>query len=131
MQAHQNSEVKIAKDAQVLQMVDFTNYKIFESADIQTMIMVFRKSPQLSEYTFDYRKIIDTQITIDDVIEILNHVDGKKFQYLNPDFSRVYFEDKTFVFSNDNDSQILKTILENGTFFIDGDKELMSGIDVL
>lgn len=50
---------KIAKDAQVLQMVDFTNYKIFESADIQTMIMVFRKSPQLSEYTFDCIEVLN------------------------------------------------------------------------
>lgn len=122
---------KLASEAQILQMVDFTNYKIFESAAIQTMIMVFKQSPQLSEYTFDYRKIMDTEITIDDVIEILNRVESKKFQYLNPDFNRSYFEDKTFVFSNDNDSQILKSILENGKFFIDGEKELMSGIDVL
>jgi hypothetical protein len=121
---------KISKDAQVLQLVDFTNYKIFESADIQTMIMVFKQSPQLSEYTFDYRKIIDTQITIEDVNEILNHTDGKKFQYLSPDFSRIYFHDKTFVFSDENDSKLLKIILENGNFFIDGEKELMSGIDV-
>ena len=61
----------------------------------------------------------------------MNHIDGKRFQYVNPDFSRMYFEDKTFVLSNDNDSQILKTILENGIFFIDGEKESMSGINVL
>ena len=122
---------KIAKDGQIIQMIDFTNYKIFESADIQTMIMVFRQNRQLEEYSFDYRKIIDTQITIDDVIDILNHNEGKKFEYLNPDFNRGYLEDKTFVFSNDNDTLILKQILEKGEFFIDGENELMSGIDVL
>ncbi len=122
---------KIVNDSQVLQLVDFTNYKIFESADIQTMIMLFKQTSQLAEYEFDYRKITDTQITIDDVIEILNRGENKKFQYLNPDFNRSYFSDKTFVFSNENDSSILKSILDNGEFFIDGDTELMSGIDVL
>ena len=122
---------KIVNDAQLMQLVDFTNYKIFESADIQTMIMLFKQTSQLPEYEFDYRKITDTQITIDDVIEILNRGENKKFQYLNPDFNRSYFSDKTFVFSNENDSLILNSILNEGEFFINGDTELMSGIDVL
>jgi hypothetical protein len=122
---------KIALDAKIRKVIDFTNYKIFESADIQTMIMFFQNDKENSEYTFDYRKVIDTQVTIDDIIDILEKKESGKFQYLEPVFNREYFKDKTFVFSNDNDSVILNTIHEKGTFFIDGNLELMSGIDVL
>ena len=122
---------KIALDAKIKRIIDFTNYKIFESAEIQTMIMFFQNDKANTEYSFDYRKITDTQVTIDDVIDILEKKESQKFQYLEPIFNREYFKDKTFVFSNDNDSDILNTILQKGTFFIDGSKELMSGIDVL
>ncbi len=122
---------KIAEDAKIKRIVDFTNYKIFESADIQTMIMLFQNNNRDEEYSFDYRKITDTQATIDDVIDIFDKKESSKFQYLEPVFDRTYFKDKTFVFSNDNDTHILNTILQKGKFFIDGKKELMSGIDVL
>ena len=122
---------KIAIDATIKKVIDFTNYKIFESADIQTMIMFFQNNKSNLEYTFDYRKVIDTQVTIDDVIDILEKKESSKFQYLEPVFNREYFIDKTFVFSNDNDSIILNIIQEKGTFYIDGNLELMSGIDVL
>lgn len=122
---------RIAQDAEIKKIIDFTNYKIFESAEIQTMIMFFQNDNREPEYTFDYRKVTDTQVTIDDVIDILEKKESQKFQYLEPIFNREYFKDKTFVFSNDNDSDILNTILQKGTFFIDGKKELMSGIDVL
>lgn len=122
---------KIAVDAAIKRVIDFTNFKIFESADIQTMIMFFQNNKSNSEYTFDYRKVIDTQVTIDDVIDILEKKVSIKFQYLEPVFNREYFKDKTFVFSNDNDSVILNIIHEKGTFYIDGKRELMSGIDVL
>lgn len=122
---------KIASEAKIKTIIDFTNYKIFESADIQTMIMIFQNIKENAEYIFDYRKITDTQVTIKDVIEILKKEESQKFQFIEPIFKREYFKDKTFVFSNDNDSNILNTIREQGTFFIDGNKELMSGIDVL
>jgi adenine-specific DNA-methyltransferase len=76
-------------------------------------------------------KLLIHKQTIDDLIEIFEKKESSKFQYLEPVFNRDYFKDKTFVFSNDNDTNILNTILEKGKFFIDGKKELMSGIDVL
>lgn len=122
---------KVAEDAQINKLIDFTNYKIFDSADIQTMIMFFQANNEKSEYVFEYRKIIDKEVVIDDVVDIFNKVESAKFQYLTPTFNRDYFKEKTFVFSNENDSKILDYILNKGKFFIDGDKELMSGIDVL
>jgi adenine-specific DNA-methyltransferase len=122
---------KIVLDAKIKKLIDFSNYKIFESAEIQTMIMFFQNDKTNTKYSFDYRKITDTHVTIDDVIDILEKKESRKVQYLEPNFHREYFKDKTFVFSNDNDNDILNTILQKGTFFIDGNKELMSGIDVL
>lgn len=122
---------KIAIDAEIIKLIDFTNFKIFESADIQTMIMFFKRNNENNEYSFDFRKIIDTQVTLNDVVEILEKKESNKFQYLDPIFNRNSLKEKTFVFSNDNDSEILNTILLNGHFYIDGKSELMSGIDVL
>jgi len=35
---------KIIKDTKILKLINFKNYKIFESAGIQTMIMMFQKN---------------------------------------------------------------------------------------
>ncbi len=123
--------LKIAKDAKMISFIDFGNYKIFESADIQTMIMLLQRNNSLNEYQFDYRKIIDDKISLNCVNKILNKVKDDKFCYLNPNFNRSYFENKTFVFSSLQDNNILNKISEKGKFFIDGKSELMSGIDVL
>jgi adenine-specific DNA-methyltransferase len=119
---------KVAEDAQILQLIDFGNYKIFESADIQTMIMVFKANNKKSEYHFDYRRIIDTQVELDDVVQLFNGVNNDKLKVLTPSFNRVFFEDKSFLFSEGGIEDILNGILNASNFQLDDKLEIAQGI---
>jgi len=119
---------KVVEDAQILQLIDFGNYKIFESADIQTMIMLFKATKNESDYQFDYRKIIDTQVDLDDVIQLFNSVGNGKLKLLNPTFNREQFKDKSFLFSEGEIDDILNEILNTSNFQLDDRLEIAQGI---
>jgi adenine-specific DNA-methyltransferase len=121
---------KVVEDAQILQLIDFGNYKIFESADIQTMIMLFKANNIESEYQFDYKRIIDTQVELDDIVQIFNGNSNNKFKVLSPTFNRLLFKDKSFLFSEDVTDRILNEILNASNFKLDGKLEIATGIDV-
>ena len=119
---------KVAEDAQILQLIDFGNYKIFESADIQTMIMLFKATQKKYDYQFDYRKIIDTQVDLDDIIQLFNSVGNGKIKLLNPTFNREQFKDKSFLFSEGGIDDILNEILNASNFQLDNRLEIAQGI---
>jgi len=122
---------KITEDAQILQLIDFGNYKIFDSASIQTMVMLFKANSHLQDYDFDYRKIISNPVILDDITSLLNGVTNDHSQILTPTFNRETIKNKTFVFSEDSIDLILSSISLKSNFSIDGTTEIMSGIDVL
>lgn len=119
---------KVVEDAQILQLIDFGNYKIFESADIQTMIMLFKANKKQDEYEFDYRRIIDTQIDLDDVVLLFNGEKNSKIQLLNPTFNRELLKDKSFLFSEGGIDNILNDILNASNFKLDARLEIAQGI---
>ncbi|MBV6429576.1 MAG: hypothetical protein KIPDCIKN_04136 [Haliscomenobacter sp.] len=119
---------KVVEDAQILQLIDFGNYKIFESADIQTMIMLFKANKKQDEYEFDYRRIIDTQIDLDDVVLLFNGEKNSKIQLLNPTFNRELLKDKSFLFSEGGIDDILNDILNASNFQLDARLEIAQGI---
>ena len=119
---------KVVADAQILQLIDFGNYKIFESADIQTMIMLFKSTNKEAEYNFDYRRIIDTQVELDDVIQVFNRISNDKARILNPTFNRGLLTDKSFLFSEGGIDDILNQILNASNFQLDDRLEIAQGI---
>jgi hypothetical protein len=119
---------KVVDDVQILQLIDFGNYKIFESADIQTMIMLFKANNEESEYEFDYRRITDTQVGLDDVIQLFNKIRNDKVKVLNPAFKRSLFRDKSFLFSEGGIDDILNDILNASNFQLDDRLEIAQGI---
>jgi adenine-specific DNA-methyltransferase len=119
---------KIVDDAQILQLIDFGNYKIFESAEIQTMIMLFKANGSRREYEFNYRRIIDTQVDLDDVVQLLSGLESSKSEFLNPKFDRDKFKDKSFLFSEDEISTVLNEIFEASNFQLDNKLEIAQGI---
>lgn len=119
---------KVTCDAKILQLIDFGNYKIFDRAGIQTMIMIFKSDSTSPKYTFDYRKIVEAEITLSDVIGILNKDDSDKFQILEPEFNREYFKGKSFTFTTDNVDKILNTIFNIANFQLDEKEDVAQGI---
>jgi len=105
---------KVVEECKILQLLDFGPYFIFGSSDIQTMIMIFQKSSEPKEYSFDLRKIIGKKPVYKDVIDLLNKISNPNNEYLNPTINRNKYLYKTLTFSKTNIEAILNRIDENG-----------------
>ena len=118
---------KVIVDAQILSLIDFGNFKIFE-AGIQTMIMIFKKTTTPDSYLFDYRRIQGNDLELKDVISVLDKEDSVKAEYLTPTITRTNFIGRTLTFSNSEIELILKKISSKSNFRLDSNKEVAQGI---
>ena len=71
---------------------------MFESASIQTMIMIFQKDRVTNDYTFDYRKMTANKATEKDAIAVLTK-NATNAEYYTPIVRRETLVDKPFSFS--------------------------------
>lgn len=115
---------KIVSDARIIQLCDFHDYMIFETADIQTMIMQFKKDRVSDYYTFDLRNLLGN--TLNDVLKLLERKCCSSTQFLEPEFSRTRMYDKFFTFSL-NDDLLNKISKAPGCIFF-SNKEIAQGI---
>jgi len=119
---------KVIKETQVLKLIDFGDYKVFENAGIQTMIMIFRKSFTYNEYSFDYRRITNKSPSSADLNNILNHVDTPNIIYIQPSIQRNKYMNSVLTFSTDSYSEVLDKINNSSNFRLDPQKEVAQGI---
>ena len=113
---------KIVNDARIIQLLDFNTFMVFESADIQTMIMLFEKNQTTDNYGLDYR-IMTEDATKDDMLALLNKQICRN-TYRVQKFSRTKFANKLFTFSESD--VIFEKISENKVYF--QDDEVAQGI---
>lgn len=118
---------KVITDAQILSLIDFGDFKIFE-AGIQTMVMMFRKNTGVNSYSFDYRRIHGNGLELKDIISLLNKEDNVKAEYLNPTITRSNFIDRTLTFSSSDIEPILEKISSKANLHLDPKKEVAQGI---
>lgn len=107
---------KVIRDTQILQMLDFGSYMIFESSKIQTMIMVFKFNPRIDNYKFDYRRLEGNNLNINDALDLLNYNKNSNAIYIKPTISRNKLIDKFLTFSDAKIELILDKILKNSNF---------------
>lgn len=107
---------KVIKDTLIKQMVDFNTYMVFENASIQTMVMLFEKSKEKAEYSFDLRSLKDWS-TKEDMLKILDRINSQKIKYLNPTIVRDKYINSLLTFSEDD--SFLNKIYEGKIFFKD------------
>lgn len=113
---------KVASDARILQILDFNTYMVFESADIQTMIMIFEKDQTVDNYTFDYRKLDDGAAEVD-MLALLKK-QNLKTKYLTPSYNRAKYKDSLLTFSAND--ELLYKIAKDKTYL--QDYEIAQGI---
>ncbi|MHB8089079.1 MAG: Eco57I restriction-modification methylase domain-containing protein [Anaerolineaceae bacterium] len=118
---------KVARDAKILQLIDFGDYKIFESADIQTMVMLFKRG-KADRYYFDMRRNSRPIADWDHVSKLLTKEPKEGLSYMTPHFIREEMKGKLFVFSEDEVEQILEKISSKSNFNLDSQKEVAQGI---
>lgn len=118
---------KVIQDTQIIQMLDFGSYMIFESSDIQTMVMIFRVDSRTDNYKFDYRRLEGNDLKFNDVLDLLNHNQNSKAIYLNPIIQRNIFKNKSLTFSSRQIDKILNKISEKSNFKLN-ENEIANGI---
>ncbi len=106
---------KIIKGTQIISLVDFNNYKIFESAGIQTMVMIFKNDIEIDDYTLDYRKLSDNANSFQDVSELLERTENPKNILLTPTFKRHNYLNRYLLFNEKSYNNILDKMCTAGT----------------
>lgn len=112
---------KVIEETQILQLLDFNTYMVFENADIQTMIMMFERNSLSDNYKFDYRKITDGNDK-EDMLALLNR-QIRNTKYLIPQIDRNKSY-KTLTFADNED--ILDKICKSKVYL--EEKEIGQGI---
>lgn len=128
-----NSGASVLRDTicsrgQIVDLIDFGSYKVFGSADIQTMILLLANSSKKESYTFDLRRCVSENPTISELNAILQNIQHSGVELLRPVFNRDDFKKKTFTFSNDESTGILDLIAARANFLLDPKKEIAQGI---
>ncbi len=116
---------KVVDDTKILQLCDFSNFMIFESASIQTMVMLFEKNKSDDNYIIDYRKLRG-ETKLSDVVALLSKTNTPKVEYLNPVFNRDNYKNKYIIFSSDE--AILDKISNAENVIYLTNKEVANGI---
>lgn len=119
---------KVIKETRICNIVDFGAVMMFESASIQTMIMMFQKDKVTDDYTFDYRRLTAYKATEKEAIAILNplYTTYEQAECYTPTIRRANFYDKNITFSQSSD--ILGVISSLSSVIYLNDKEIAQGI---
>ncbi len=116
---------KILQDGELINYVDFGDYKVFENASIQTMIFGYKKIIPKHSYKMSYLRVADKDINKNDLIDNLFSRD-KKYLIIKP----AELLNKNIVFYDDDNKLILEKI-ENRANYHFRKEDIGNGIDVL
>jgi hypothetical protein len=119
---------KILNESTIHSLLDFGSYMIFESADIQTMVMLFINDNTNDNYNFELRRLIGDKIVFDDVLDLITKKPTEITEYLIPLISKENLKDRSFTFSNDVFETILDKIKAKGNFQLNENTEVAQGI---
>ncbi len=119
---------KVLKDTRILNLIDFGDYKIFECAGIQTMVMIFQKNTNNESYIFDFRRLIGNNLKFEDVQAVLNKYQNEKIEYLKPTIRSIDLADKLLTFGNSEIENLLNKVKIKSNFKLDPIRDVAQGI---
>src|SRR3989339_90901 len=118
---------KIINDTRIEKLIDFGSFMVFESADVQTMIMILQTDKITDNYEFDFRRLLDSNLSSEDVTDLFNYVDSNNAEFLRPIILRDKLIDKTLSFTNSDIDIILEKMINKCNFYL-SEKEATNGI---
>ena len=117
----------VISKAQILQYIDFGDYKVFEDAGIQTMIYIMSNSQKNEKYSIQYSRVVDKNVTSADIIAFLSRTEDEKFVYFNSELERSKTLNKYIKFTNTGVDNLLEKMLSYPHYYLQT-KELGQGI---
>jgi tRNA1(Val) A37 N6-methylase TrmN6 len=118
---------KVLDETKIEQLLDFGSYMIFESAAIQTMILIVQKS-NFDKYIIDYRKIEGSNATLKEVNDLLLKHENISNSIRQFKLEKETWKGKTLNFENDEIDSVLQAISSKANFKLDEKKEVAQGI---
>ena len=122
---------KIVQETEMLSFIDFGNYKVFQSAGIQTMIYVVKKTATTpTHYTTKYARLLVDNIDktlLDYFLQSENTAQHENFEKLQFEFVPANYIDSYITFANDINDNILKKI-QSVEYIKLTEKEVAQGI---
>ncbi|EIU8167053.1 Eco57I restriction-modification methylase domain-containing protein [Campylobacter coli] len=117
----------VLEESQILSLVDFSSFMVFDSASIQTMIMSFQKIKPPKNYEFHFAKITTQTPIYEDVINLLKNEKTQNNEILKINLTPKKFIDKTLNFTKSDYEELFNKIQKYGKFYLE-EKEVANGI---
>ncbi|MFG7920863.1 Eco57I restriction-modification methylase domain-containing protein [Campylobacter jejuni] len=117
----------VLEESQILSLVDFSSFMVFDSASIQTMIMQFQKIKPPKNYEFHFAKITTQTPIYEDAINLLKNEKTQNNEILKINLTPKKFIDKTLNFTKSDYEELFNKIQKYGKFYLE-EKEVANGI---
>ncbi|EKM1574443.1 class I SAM-dependent DNA methyltransferase [Campylobacter jejuni] len=117
----------VLEESQILSLVDFSSFMVFDSASIQTMIMSFQKTKPPKNYEFHFAKITTQTPIYDDAINLLKNEKTQNNEILKINLTPKKFIDKTLNFTKSDYEELFNKIQKYGKFYLE-EREVAQGI---
>ncbi|ELV6876990.1 Eco57I restriction-modification methylase domain-containing protein [Campylobacter coli] len=117
----------VLEESQILSLVDFSSFMVFDSASIQTMIMSFQKIKPPKNYEFHFAKITTQTPIYEDVINLLKNEKTQNNEILSINLTPKKFIDKTLNFTKSDYEELFNKIQKYGKFYLE-ESEVAQGI---
>lgn len=117
----------VLEESQILSLVDFSSFMVFDSASIQTMIMQFQKIKPPKNYEFHFSKITTQTPIYEDVINLLKNEKTQNNEILSINLTPKKFIDKTLNFTKSDYEELFNKIQKYGKFYLE-EREVAQGI---
>ena len=120
---------KVNEEAEIKIFKDFGNYKVFDSASIQTMIYIMKKNNEKSEYVIDYSLLKNDKLDNKDyLIHFLNSNDNnEEMTTFKSFYSRIDNKNSYLNFIDTKEIDVLNSIVNNNIEYLDKN-EVSQGI---
>ncbi|WP_157141924.1 DUF7149 domain-containing protein [Campylobacter coli] len=117
----------VLEESQILSLVDFSSFMVFDSASIQTMIMSFQKTKPPKNYEFHFAKITTQTPIYEDALSLLKNEKTQNNEILKINLTPKKFIDKTLNFTKSDYEELFNKIQKYGKFYLE-EKEVANGI---
>ncbi|EJQ5729450.1 class I SAM-dependent DNA methyltransferase [Campylobacter coli] len=117
----------VLEESQILSLVDFSSFMVFDSASIQTMIMQFQKIKPPKNYEFHFAKITTQTPIYEDALSLLKNEKTQNNEILKINLTPKKFIDKTLNFTKSDYEELFNKIQKYGKFYLE-ESEVAQGI---
>lgn len=114
------------QNSKFIELIDFGAYMIFDSASVQTMIMLFQNKIE-SKYSFNYIGMAAKIPSLNDALLLIQKNDSINIKSLTPEINVDSLLNKPLTFNNDLDDTLLVKILSKSNFSLNN-TEVAQGI---